>query len=101
MQLKVQKKLAAKVLKVGPSRVIFDETRLEEIKEAITSGDIKRLITDHAIKGRPVKGISKVRSNKNKRQKRKNLRKGEGSRKGTHHARADTKREWINKVRSQ
>ena len=41
MNLKLQKELARKVLKVGKDRVWIDPDHLEEIKEAITRADIK------------------------------------------------------------
>lgn len=38
-----RKELAAKVLGVGKRRIVFDSSRLEEIKEAITKQDIRDL----------------------------------------------------------
>jgi len=49
MKLDLKKNLAAKTLKVGRDRVQFDNTRLEEIKEAITRQDIRDLATSGAI----------------------------------------------------
>jgi len=45
-----RKKLAAKVLEVGLDRIIFDNSNLEEIKEAITKQDIRDLYAAGAIK---------------------------------------------------
>lgn len=72
MNLAKKKLLATKVLKVGKARVIFDENRLDEIKEAITKQDIKDLYKSGVIKIRERKGRKKVE----KRKKR-----GEGKRK--------------------
>ena len=66
MKLDKKKALAVKVLGVGKSRVIFDSTRLDEIKEAITRQDIIDLVKDKAIKIRPIKG----RKTKEKRKRR-------------------------------
>src|SRR3989344_282736 len=98
MKLNVQKRIAASLLKAGQNRVVFDNTRLNDIKEAITKADIRRLINDGAIKAKQKKGISSFRTNKLRLQKRKGKRKGIGSRKGTKTAR---KRAWITKVRVQ
>ncbi len=46
MRLKSQRRLAAQLLKIGENKVWFDEDRLEEVKEAITKVDIKKLIKD-------------------------------------------------------
>ena len=43
MKLNTQKRIAATILECSPSRVILDEERLEEIKEAITKTDIRGL----------------------------------------------------------
>ncbi|MBS3171191.1 50S ribosomal protein L19e [Candidatus Woesearchaeota archaeon] len=101
MKLNVQKRIAASLLKAGQNRVVFDNTRLNDIKEAITKADIRRLINDGAIKAKQKKGISSFRTNKLRLQKRKGKRKGIGSRKGTKTARTPRKRAWITKVRVQ
>jgi large subunit ribosomal protein L19e len=49
MNLANKKQLAAKTLKVGKKRIIFDSLRLDEIKEAITKQDIKDLKESKAI----------------------------------------------------
>ncbi|MEK6936754.1 MAG: 50S ribosomal protein L19e [Nanoarchaeota archaeon] len=101
MKLNVQKRIAADILKAGQNRVWFDNTRLNDIKEAITKADIRKLINDDAIKAKQKKGISSFRANKLRLQKRKGKRKGQGSRKGTKTARTPRKRAWITKVRVQ
>ncbi|MEM4270520.1 MAG: 50S ribosomal protein L19e, partial [Candidatus Pacearchaeota archaeon] len=71
MNLKTKKQLAARILGVGVNRIIFDETRLDEIKEALTRQDIKDLIKGKAIKikaiiGRKVKKIRKTKRREGK-----------------------------------
>jgi len=56
MKLDLKKKLAAKTLKVGVGRVILNEDRLADIKEAITKQDIRDLVANGAISVREVKG---------------------------------------------
>jgi len=101
MNLAVQKRLAAQILKCSPSRVLFDENSLEDIKEAITKRDIKSLIADKIIQKIPKKGISQSRTRKIKIQKSKGLRKGPGSRKGKPTSRISSKTSWMNKIRVQ
>jgi len=101
MMLKLQKRLAASILRCSPKRVVFDPTRLEDIKEAITKTDLRLLIGDGAISERPAQGVSRVRANKRKTQKSKGLRKGEGSRKGKFTARLPKKKAWMARVRTQ
>jgi large subunit ribosomal protein L19e len=101
MELKVQKKLAAAVLKCSKSRIKFDPERLDEIKEAITKVDIKSLIKDNAISRKPVNNTSRFRARKKIVQKRKGRQKGAGSRKGKVTARLPKKRRWINRIRIQ
>lgn len=99
--MKTQKRLAASVMKTSPYKVKFSQSRLADIKEAITKADIKLLIAEKAIKKDPVKGISRARANKTKVQKSKDLRKGLGSREGKKTARLSKKKNWMNKVRVQ
>jgi large subunit ribosomal protein L19e len=101
MRLKVQKRLAAQILKCSEKKIKFDSTRLDEVKEAITKADIRGLIGRGAITKKSVKGVSKVRARKRKEQRRKGRQKGFGSRKGKRTARLPKKRAWANKVRIQ
>lgn len=101
MKLDVQKRLAASVFDCSPSRVVFDEERLADIKEAITKVDIKSLIKDKAISKKPVKSISRARSRIRKKQKKAGRKRGQGKRKGKANARAPEKKKWINHVRAQ
>jgi large subunit ribosomal protein L19e len=99
--LRVQKRLASYVLNCSPSRVWFDEDRLDDIKQAITKHDIRLLVGDGAIREKPVISISKVRVRKLKVQKSKGRRKGPGTRKGKFNARVNIKDTWMIKVRVQ
>ncbi len=101
MKFKLQKKLAADVLKCSKKRVVFDKDRLTDIKEAITKADIKSLVAGKAIKKKPVKGVSKARAKVRLVQKRKGKRKGKGSKKGKRTSRLSKKEAWINLIRAQ
>ena len=67
MNLRKKKDLAIKTLRVGKSRVVFLESRKDEIKEAITKQDIRDLVEAGAIVVRGVKGRTKVTKRKNSR----------------------------------
>ena len=101
MQLKMQKRLAAQILKSSENDIWLDSSRLDEIKEAITKADVKSLIKDKAIKAKKIRGISRYRIRKNMLQKSKGRRSGSGSIKGSKHARLIKKRGWINHIRIQ
>jgi large subunit ribosomal protein L19e len=87
----LQKRIAAKILKVGRSRVWFDPKRMKDIEKAITKIDIRKLIKQGAIKISP----TKVRRPKEKKKRRR----GPGSRKGSKYAKMTSKRRWIATVR--
>ena len=87
MELKIQKKLASKVLNVGLNKIWFDPLRLEDVEQAITRADILDLIKDKAIRIKA--GIRReVKKNRGKRKA--------GSRKMIVKNR---KRKYINRIR--
>lgn len=96
-KLTLQKRLAAKLLKVGESKIWIDPTRLKDVQSAITRIDIKKLIKQGAIKRLP----SKVKMPKEMKKSKRKLagKRGPGSKKGSKHARLPKKRRWINTVR--
>ena len=67
MNLTRKKELAAKTLKVGKNRIIFDSEKLPEIKEAITKQDIRDMYAEGIITIKPVKGRKKIIKRKTKR----------------------------------
>lgn len=101
MDLTSQRRIAASLLDCGLDRVWFDPKHLHDIKEAITKSDMRLLISDGIVKAAPIKATSRVRARKTRVQKRKGLRRGAGSKKGTANANAPKKEQWMNKVRSQ
>ena len=86
----LQKKLAAKVLKVGKYRVWIDPTKKEDVDKAITKWDIRKLVKKGIIKPLPEK-MRKSKQNKRKR--------GYGSRKGKKYSIVPRKRKWISTIR--
>ena len=67
MKLENKKELVSRALGVGKNRIVFNQSNLAEIKEAITRQDIKTLYQENIIKIKLVKGRRKVRRRKTKR----------------------------------
>ncbi|CAB3290054.1 50S ribosomal protein L19e [Methanocaldococcus lauensis] len=100
MDVSVQRKLAAEILKCGIDRVWIDPTQLERVKMAMTRDDIRALIKDGVIKKKQKKGISSARVKKLKEQKKKGRRRGPGSRRGAAGARTPPKERWMATIRA-
>lgn len=79
MNLSKKKKLAKRTLNVGEDRIVFVESRLEEIKEAITKQDIRDLYKNGAIIVKEIKGRRKIIRSKSRSVG--NIRKKVGTRK--------------------
>lgn len=88
------------MLKCGVNRVWIDPSRINDVEDAITTADIRRLINDGLIRALPKQGISKSRKVKIMKQKKKGRRKGHGSRKGKIGARAPAKKQWTKRIRA-
>lgn len=67
MQLNKKKELAARTLKVGKDRIVFNKERLTDIKEAITKQDIRDLLSDKAIQIKEITGRKKQTKRKTRR----------------------------------
>jgi large subunit ribosomal protein L19e len=94
-----QRRMAAEILKCGINRVWIDPDQVDEVAEAVTRGDIRRLISYRVIQVRQKRGISRGRIRKMSAQRLKGRRKGHGSRRGRKHARSPRKRTWIRTIR--
>ncbi len=101
MKLRLQKRLAARLLGCGTKRVRFDPVQLNDIKDGITKSDMRLLLSDKLVTKRPEKGVSRARARKLRVQKRKGLRRGHGSKKGTANANYAQKERWMSRVRVQ
>tara|TARA_Y100000310_G_C20210420_1_gene591062 strand:+ start:167 stop:628 length:462 start_codon:yes stop_codon:yes gene_type:complete len=99
MNLSNQRRVSAEIMSVGKGKVWFDNDRLDEIKEAITKADLRKLIAEKAIQKRPDVGNSRVRARKRLIQRRKGRQKGKGSFKGKASARLGKKEKWMILVR--
>ncbi|HLC19544.1 MAG TPA: 50S ribosomal protein L19e [Candidatus Nanoarchaeia archaeon] len=101
MNIKNQRRLAAQVMDCSPYRVAFDQTKLSEIKEAITKTDIRALVREGVITANPVESNSQGRQRLRRIKKRRGQGKGQGRRKGARGARLSRKERWIATIRSQ
>ncbi|MCK4429575.1 MAG: 50S ribosomal protein L19e [Candidatus Aenigmarchaeota archaeon] len=86
-----KKRLAARILKVGESKIWFDPDKKKEIEEAITAADFRVLIKKGTVKKLPEK--------KNLSARRGGIQ-STGKRKGAKYSILDKKRRWIIKIRS-
>jgi len=100
VNLSVQRRIAAEILKVGESRVWFDPERIEDISTAVTREDVRSLIKQGAIKAKPKVGVSRARARRLHEKKRRGQRRGPGSRKGAATARMPRKEKWMMKIRA-
>jgi len=99
MNLSNQKRLSAEIMGCGKNKVWFDESRLDEIKEAITKADLRKLVSELAIQKKAHDGNSRVRARKRIIQRRKGRQQGAGTRKGKASARLPRKQKWMILVR--
>lgn len=93
--------MAKNILKCGINRVWIDPDAIEELEDAVTRSDIKRLIKDGIIKAKKKIGISSGRKKEKKKSRKKGRGRGVGSRVSAKYAKIPRKRRWIQKVRAQ
>ncbi|WEU39855.1 MAG: 50S ribosomal protein L19e [Candidatus Odinarchaeum yellowstonii] len=101
MSVRPQKELAAKILKVGKSRVWIDPNRIDDVMIAIRRQDIKKLIHEKVIAKKPVTSISRGRVRINIQKKKRGLKVGPGSRKGHKLSTIPDKKLWACRIRKQ
>ncbi|HIK00499.1 TPA: 50S ribosomal protein L19e [archaeon] len=99
--LETQKRIAARILKCGTSRIWIDPDAVNEVATAMTSGDVRKYIGLGFIKEIPVIGISRGRFRHRKLQFKKGRRRGYGSRSGAKFARTPGKEKWMRQIRAQ
>merc|ERR1712168_1613854 len=97
--LKLQKRLAADVMKCGKNKVWLDPNEINEIANANSRQNIRKLVKDGLIIRKPVAVHSRARVRKNALARRKGRHSGTGKRKGTANARMPQKVIWIRRMR--
>ncbi len=100
MNMNSAKRIAAKKLNIGVSKLKVEPTAQKKVKEAITGQDINGLIKEGTF-ATSFKGQSKGRARELQGKKKKGRRKGIGTRKGTRNARTNKRDAWIVRARSQ
>lgn len=98
--LRVQRRMASELLDCGQNRVWIDPLHTDEVADAITREDVRRLIRQDIIQKRQKKGTSRGRARETAKQKKKGRQRGPGSRRGTSGARDPDKDAWKRKVRA-
>jgi large subunit ribosomal protein L19e len=97
--LRLQKRLAATVLKCGKKRVWIDPNETNEVALANSRKNIKKLFKDGLIMKRQVNMHSRSRCKRMHEAKRKGRHSGTGKRKGTRNARMPVKVLWMRRQR--
>jgi len=97
--LKLQKRLAASVLKCGKKKVWLDPNEISEISMANSRQNVRKLIKDGFVLRKPQKIHSRARVRARNAAKRKGRHCGIGKRKGTKEARTPKKVMWIRRTR--
>ena len=101
MDDKKAKSAAAKILKVGHTKIWVDPEQRSRVAEAMTKEDVRGLIKEGVIKKRHGNEQSRGRARVIIAKKRKGRKRGRGKRTGTKKARKEGKRTWIKNVRAQ
>jgi len=97
--LKLQKRLAASVLKCGKRKVWLDSEEIQEISTANSRQNIRKLVKDGLIIKKPPVMRSRARHNEYLEAKRKGRHSGTGKRRGTANARLPFKVIWMRRTR--
>ncbi|XP_017777364.1 PREDICTED: 60S ribosomal protein L19-like [Nicrophorus vespilloides] len=97
--LKLQKRLAASVMRCGKKKVWLDPNEVTEISNTNSRQNIRKLIKDGLIIKKPVAVHSRARARLNNLARRKGRHCGYGKRKGTANARMPQKELWVQRMR--
>jgi len=99
VSLKLQKRLAASVLGCGKRKVWLDPNETNEIHNANSRKNFRKLIKDGYVIRKPNAIHSRFRVNERHEAKRKGRHTGYGKRKGTREARFPSKIIWMRRMR--
>mmetsp|Transcript_9575 Transcript_9575/g.13944 ORF Transcript_9575/g.13944 Transcript_9575/m.13944 type:complete len:183 (-) Transcript_9575:78-626(-) len=99
VSLKLQKRLAASVLNCGKRKVWLDPNEINEIHNANSRQNFRKLIKDGYVIRKPNAIHSRARVNERAEAKRKGRHSGVGKRRGTREARFPSKIIWIRRTR--
>lgn len=99
VSLRLQKRLAASVLKCGKGKIWLDPNEVNEISMANSRQNIRKLVKDGYVIRKPVNIHSRARVHRKNEAKRKGRHMGHGKRKGTADARLPSKVIWMRRQR--
>jgi large subunit ribosomal protein L19e len=97
--LRLQKRLASAVLKCGKGKIWLDPNEVNEISNANSRQNIRRLVKDGLIIRKPGKVHSRFRARERLEARRKGRHMGFGKRRGTRNARMPEKVLWMRRMR--
>merc|ERR1712212_1288966 len=97
--LRLQKRLAAAVMKCGKNKIWLDPNETSMISNANSRQNVRKFIKDGLIIRKPVAVHSRARVRKNNIARRKGRHTGRGKRKGTANARMPEKVLWMRRMR--
>jgi len=97
--LRLQKRLASKVLSCGKNKVWLDPNEVNEISNANSRQNIRRLVRDGLIIKKPQAVHSRYRARQTAEARRKGRHTGTGKRQGTANARMPRKVLWMRRMR--
>ncbi len=100
LNLRNQRELASRILKVGKGRVHIAPEHAEDVEGAITRAEIRKLVHEGTITVAPPRGISRGRTRVASAKRKSGLKRGTGSRTGKATARTPRKTLWENRIRS-
>jgi len=98
--LKMQRRVAADLLKCGENRVWIDPEKIDDVSSAITREDVRRLIHEGVIRKKPERKQSRYRAKVRAEARKKGRHRGPGSRKGKKTARMGKKERWMMTIRA-
>eukprot|EP01133_Synstelium_polycarpum_P017883 gene17883-21330_t len=99
VSLRLQKRLAASILKCGKGRVWIDPNEITEVAMANSRDNVRRLIKNGFIIRKPVVVHSRFRAREHKAAKNLGRHRGHGNRLGTREARMPSKVLWVRRIR--
>lgn len=99
--VRTQKRIAAKVLKIGETRVWVNPDAAVDVAQAMTRDDVREIVKQGLIQEKPAKKQTRARAKKKVALKRKRKGVSHGKRRGTASGRKSSKTKWMEKIRAQ
>lgn len=101
MAISTVRRIAARIMKVGESRIKIKPDEVSKAQEALTTDDVKSLISSGVVTAERVKGVPRIRAKIKHVKKKKGRRSGAGSKKGSRFAGVTKKELWMKKTQLQ